>query len=242
MALVLRQYLCCCLSPPRGEDDPERAPLLHPDILPQAPPRPQGRSTEEEQRERESVQRILENATERLINVESLAAFLPARTMAEPPAPSRSPTPSPSRRRRKRPASSWRPAMDDTPLAPVRVVQLGRNWEELPSPGVTAGGRPASSHSMRTLPRGGGMRASSGLRPDVEVTENAHDDGAEDKTDDDGEMDPRFGTYASYRTAQSSGGTLLSGDVRTLWSGRGSEGEISEEVRLSRCSPPSDSY
>ncbi|GAA5949637.1 hypothetical protein JCM3775_000927, partial [Rhodotorula graminis] len=165
MASLVRQYLCCCLPAPSVDENTERAPLLNPDILPEAPPRPQGRSTEEQQRERESLQRILEHATERLINVESLAAFRPSRpesTLSAAPSTSSSPSASPARRRKKRPASSstWRPPMDDTPLAPVRVVHLGRNWEEVP----TAAGkvaqrgwtRPASSHSMRTLPRGGG--------------------------------------------------------------------------------------
>ncbi|BGP42509.1 hypothetical protein JCM10450v2_006608 [Rhodotorula kratochvilovae] len=228
MAALFRQYLCCCLPHSRVDEDPERAPLLNPDILPEAPPRPQGRSTEEQQRERESLQRILEHATERLINVQSLAAFLPSRATAEPPAPSRSPTPSPSRRR-KRPASSWRPPMDDTPLAPVRVVQLGHNWEELPSSGAPVSGRPASSHSMRTLPRGGGARKASGLRLGVEAAEDG-DEGDDDATDGDGETDSRFGTYASYRTAKSSGGTVRARDVRALWGAQGSEGEVSEEL------------
>ncbi|GAA5892618.1 hypothetical protein JCM8208_005864 [Rhodotorula glutinis] len=223
MTSFLRQYLCCCLPSARPDEDPERAPLLNPDILPEARPRPQGRSTEEQQRERESLQRILEHATERLINVESLAAFRPSRpesTLSAAPSTSSSPSASPARHRKKRPASStWRPPMDDTPLAPVRVVHLGRNWEEVPAAAGNLGQqgwtRPASSHSMRTLPRGGGGAGRRhGQRGgdtdeemgDVEEGEAGLEEGT--SADGEGEGDSQFGTVASYRTARSSGGTL----------------------------------
>ncbi|GAA5892598.1 hypothetical protein JCM8208_005859 [Rhodotorula glutinis] len=251
MTSFLRQYLCCCLPSARPDEDPERAPLLNPDILPEAPPRPPGRSTEEQQRKRESLQRILEHATERLINVESLAAFRPSRpesTLSAAPSTSSSPSASPARHRKKRPASStWRPPMDDTPLAPVRVVHLGRNWEEVPTaagsaaqPGWT---RPASSHSMRTLPRGGGggragLGAGAGRRhgqrggdTDEEMEEG--EAGLEEGTsaDGEGEGDSQFGTVASYRTARSSGGTIRPSDVRGLWSTDGGpEVEVDEEL------------
>ncbi|GAA5836362.1 hypothetical protein JCM9279_000364 [Rhodotorula babjevae] len=248
MNSLVRQYLCCCLPAPRRDEDEERAPLLNPDILPEAPPRPQGRSTEEQQRERESLQRILEHATDRLINVESLAAFRSSRpesTLSTVPSTSSSPSASPARRRKKRPASStWRPPMDDTPLAPVRVVQLGRNWEEVPTAAGKAAqagwARPASSHSMRTLPRGGGRGAGVGAGPgrrrerlggdtDEEIGGAEEGEGGldgEESVDGEGEADSQFGTVASYRTARSSGGT-----VRGLWSSDGAgEVEVDEEL------------
>ena len=139
--------------------------------------------------------------------------------------------------------------MDDTPLAPVRVVQLGRNWEEVPTASGKAQypgwARPASSHSMQTLPRGargaglgaGGARRRAGRGGDTdeglgetEASEVGLDDGG--SADGEGEADSQFGTVASYRTARSSGGTVRPGDVRGLWStDAGPEVEVDEEVR-----------
>ncbi|TNY17040.1 hypothetical protein DMC30DRAFT_405916 [Rhodotorula diobovata] len=95
---------------------------------------------------------------------------------------------------------------------------------------------------MRTLPRSGGAGAGSArtstLRPDggdgddgtVDPDEQAEGEGG--TGDEDGDEDSRFGTFASYRTARSSGGTSRPGDVRGLWSAEGgSEVEVGEEVR-----------
>ncbi|GAA5995776.1 uncharacterized protein JCM10292_004739 [Rhodotorula paludigena] len=280
MASAVLKYLCCCLPQPRHpQDDPERAPLLDPDILPQAPPRPQGRSTDEQRIERETLQRILDHATNRLLNIESLAAFLPSaapaatrpssarsrsRSSSRPASPSSSPPPTTtttSKRRSRRPrtpsstattttttSEAWRAPLAsedaDAPLAPVRVVHLGHNWEELPalrgSPAASKGGggaergkRPPSAHSMKTLPRRSrapaalagpgaeGAGAGGGAGPSPLSREAGEDDGEEngEHEDDEGEEDDsRFGTYASYRTAKSGGaGGTLKGGVRGLW-------------------------
>jgi hypothetical protein len=109
----------------------------------------------------------------------------------------------------------WRPSTHD-PIAPVRVVHLGKNWEVLnndqsggdpmvtPSTmrrqkknggggGMRGGGggtaRPPSSHSMRTLPsRGGGSSLQpSPLRGKHNGRKEDLQDGAEDGVDEEEE-------------------------------------------------------
>ncbi|GAA6063776.1 hypothetical protein JCM10212_005565 [Sporobolomyces blumeae] len=312
MADLVRRYLLCCLPQPRPADsDSERRPLLDPDVLPQAPPRPPPTRTSEEQALEQARRRqILHEASERFINILSPSPFTAPSAPSSPPSlSSTSPsasisasanrrrgshhgsgpgggrgspsldsisssptltshyTPSPTRNRdssrqgkgRKKRAggggggggttdrerdrvssgSGWRPPVDG-PIAPVRVVYLGKNWEER-SPGdgrVEADGpgarpgktptrkgkgnpaaRPASSHSMRTLPRGGGGGTGGGsivsngpgggfqpspLRnrgPSVDDEREDFDDEREDDVDGGDEDESRFGTITSYRTA-----------------------------------------
>ncbi|GJN93443.1 hypothetical protein Rhopal_006499-T1 [Rhodotorula paludigena] len=285
MASAVLKYLCCCLPQPRHpQDDPERAPLLDPDILPQ--------STDEQRIERETLQRILEHATNRLLNIESLAAFLPSaapatarpssarsrsRSSSRPASPSSSPPPTTattSKRRSRRPrtpsstatttSEAWRAPLAsedaDAPLAPVRVVHLGHNWEELPAlrsgPAASKGGgaergkRPPSAHSMKTLPRrsrapaalagtgAGAEGAGGGAGPSPLSREAGEDDGEENgehEEEGEDEDDSRFGTYASYRTAKSGGaGGTLKGGVRGLWGSEdakdGDDDGMSEEL------------
>ncbi|GAA5958751.1 hypothetical protein JCM21900_002085 [Sporobolomyces salmonicolor] len=215
----------------------------------EAPPRPPpSRTTEQQQAEQAMRRRILHDASERLINVSSPRPFTSSRDSLPP---SRSPSPSsppsrgssptltsPSRRhtpRSRSRASTWRPPADG-PLAPVRVVHLGQNWQVLNPEGALAehgpgagasqstpatkrgtrrgGGagktasRPPSSHSMRTLPRGGGggqqpsplRRDLGGLGSDT-VYRDEEDEYEED--DDGADVESRFGTMTSYRTANS---------------------------------------
>ncbi|GAA5866701.1 hypothetical protein JCM1840_002434 [Sporobolomyces johnsonii] len=254
MAHWISQYLCCCL-PSSRDHHAERQPLLDPDVLPAAPPRPPpSRSTEQQQAEQAMRRRILHDASERLINVSSPHPFTSSRDSLPPsPSASRPSSPSPSRsgsstptltspsrrhtltsRSRSR-ASTWRPPADG-PLAPVRVVHLGQNWEVLNPEGALAehgsgagatqntpatrrrtrrgrvgqtASRPPSSHSMRTLPRGGGGGQPSPLRRDLAGwgTETGYggDEGDEYEEDDDegADVESRFGTMTSYRTANS---------------------------------------
>ncbi|GAA5863292.1 hypothetical protein JCM8547_002890 [Rhodosporidiobolus lusitaniae] len=94
MAHLLRQYLCCCF--PSSHDsrdyahDDEHQPLLNPDILPQAPPRPVNqRTTEQHLQEQETLRRILNLASERLISISSPAFFLSPPQSTSPSTPSR---------------------------------------------------------------------------------------------------------------------------------------------------------
>ncbi|GAA5852133.1 hypothetical protein JCM3766R1_007110 [Sporobolomyces carnicolor] len=291
MADFLRQYLCCCLPQARPVHDSERQPLLDPDVLPQAPPRaPPTRTTEEQEAEHALRRRILNLASERLINILSPNPFTSAPTPStptnqlSPPASSNnslssSPTltshTSPRRDRSKRRSAnsngrsasrgggasssdSWRPTTHD-PIAPVRVVHLGKNWEVLGSDdngygngdaadasvradptvmtpstmrkqrrnGARLGsGRPPSSHSMRTLPRGGGagsnqpspLRGASNRGDELLAAEEDELEGQEDDDDDD-ETDSRFGTATSYRTAASGsrGGVGSRIGLRDIW-------------------------
>ncbi|BGP10361.1 hypothetical protein OF846_004391 [Rhodotorula toruloides] len=222
MADLLRQYLCCCFPAPRHpQDDPERAPLLNPDILPEAPPRPVGRTTEEQLAEQEQLRKILSLAEERLISIESSTAFRPP----TPPSsshphthvPSSSSPDSSSTRPRSR--SPWRPPVstttDDGPFAPIRVVHLDRqNWTELPSEPSTPAprkrkgqgkkrveGRPPSSHSMKTLPRGRG-----GGVPPSPLRHGASSEDEDGEGDEDDDEESKYGTVASYRTATDGSG------------------------------------
>ncbi|BGO94182.1 hypothetical protein NBRC10512_001340 [Rhodotorula toruloides] len=222
MADLLIQYLCCCLPAPRHpQDDPERAPLLNPDILPEAPPRPVGRTTEEQLAEQEQLRKILSLAEERLISIESSTAFRPP----TPPSsshphthvPSSSSPDSSSTRPRSR--SPWRPPVstttDDGPFAPIRVVHLDRqNWTELPSEPSTPAprkrkgqgkkrveGRPPSSHSMKTLPRGRG-----GGVPPSPLRHGASSEDEDGERDEDDDEESKYGTVASYRTATDGSG------------------------------------
>ncbi|GAA6017624.1 hypothetical protein JCM11491_005305 [Sporobolomyces phaffii] len=280
---MIRQYLLCCLPQARSHDpDSERQPLLDPDVLPQSadPPRaPPTRTTEEHEAEQALRRRILDLASERLVNILSPHPFThaPPRPSSPPPPPPPAPdslassptlTSSPPphahaagkrRQTTRAPSSSasstaWRPA-PDAPIAPVRVVHLGQNWEVVhdddgadtaPSardPLVTpstmrrqrrhphgkdsAATRPPSSHSMRTLPRGGGGGASqpSPLRGHSQAYSDGEarlgdddDENDEDGEDDgDGESESRFGTVNSYRTAASSGGSRFAIGLRDIW-------------------------
>ncbi|GAA5903545.1 hypothetical protein JCM6882_002980 [Rhodosporidiobolus microsporus] len=159
MADLLRTYLCCCLPSHSSHlDDPndEHQPLLNPDILPQAPPRPANQRTTEQQREeQETLRRILNVASERLISI-SAPSFLSSQPSATPlprpqshsrtsshsttsastsptltPAAS-SPTNSAPHSRTRSRQSTYR-APTDAPPAPVRarVVRLGPAGEVL---------------------------------------------------------------------------------------------------------------
>ncbi|GAA5905380.1 uncharacterized protein JCM6883_006378 [Sporobolomyces salmoneus] len=244
-----------------------------------APPRaPPTRTTEEQEAEQALRRRILNQASERLINILSPHPF----TSAPPPSSSPSqlsPSPSSSAasaslsssssptltsqsahrhrtRHRSRStkrrsnlsgtksprvegseetengATTWRPRTND-PIAPVRVVHLGKNWEVLNENGngemdpmVTPStmrrqqkrnggarlgggggkGRPPSSHSMRTLPsRGGGSAQPSPLRGHSSLVDGEEHghEEREEEEDDGNESEDRFETATSYRTAAS---------------------------------------
>lgn len=156
---------------------------------------------------------------------------------------------------------------------------MGKNWEvlndeqggqEREDPSVTPSTmrrqrkgkkdkttRPASSHSMRTLPRGGGggnfsrgqpsplRRGGSGENPrDLTVEGGEAEQEEEDFEDDQGDTESRFGTIKSYRTAasntgddlQTEGGSEFRGSrfgLRDIWgtamSGDGDEMEGQED-------------
>ena len=119
---------------------------------------------------------------------------------------------------------------------------MGKNWEvlnesqggqEREDPSVTPSTmrrqrkgkkdkttRPVSSHSMRTLPRGGGgnssrgqpsplRRGGSGENPRDLTVQGGEAEEEEDFEDDQGDTESRFGTIKSYRTAASNTGDDL---------------------------------
>ncbi|GAA5929051.1 uncharacterized protein JCM15063_004033 [Sporobolomyces koalae] len=227
MADFFRQYLCCCLPRAGPADNPERQPLLDPDVLPEAPPRaPPTRTTEEQEQEQHLRRKILNQASERLINILSPHPFTSPspRHATSPTSPtssrsssrSSSPTLTASPRRSHR--SSWRPPPND-PIAPVRVVHLGKDWQEAASSNGAAAAvqdtpstlrrqqhkpaRPASSHSMRTLPRAHpNSNQPSPLGKRSSRSQNDSGLGAGDD-DEEEEEESRFGTVTSYKTAAS---------------------------------------
>ncbi|BGP26696.1 hypothetical protein Rt10032_c25g6751 [Rhodotorula toruloides] len=220
MADLLRQYLFCCFPAPRHpQGDPERAPLLNPDILPEAPPRPVGRTTEEQLAEQEQLRKILSLAEERLISIESSSAFRPPTPPSSHPRTLDPPSSPPSSSTRPRSRSPWRPpnhaTSDDGPFAPIRVVHLDRkNWTEVPSAPTTPvprqknkgkkreAARPPSSHSMKTLPRG---RGGGGVPPSP-LRHGASSSEEDGEGDDEEDGESKYGTVASYRTATDGSG------------------------------------
>lgn len=105
-------------------------------------------------------------------------------------------------------------------MTPSTMRKQRRNGARLGS------GRPPSSHSMRTLPRGGGagsnqpspLRGASNRGDELLAAEEDELEGQEDDDDDD-ETDSRFGTATSYRTAASGsrGGVGSRIGLRDIW-------------------------
>ncbi|GAA5843764.1 hypothetical protein JCM11251_006799 [Rhodosporidiobolus azoricus] len=182
----LFRSLCCCLPSSRGAatEDPydEHQPLLNPDVLPQAPPRPANQRTTEQQREeQETLRRILHVASERLIPI-TAPTFLSSQpsSPAQPPhsdrahsrnssisttssSPTLTATPAPSSPSRSRPHSpSTYRAPTDAPAAPfrARVVHLGPGGEVL-NPLPTSSPFAATSEGWdEAAPRRKGKRGS----------------------------------------------------------------------------------
>ncbi|GAA5973105.1 hypothetical protein JCM11641_006271 [Rhodosporidiobolus odoratus] len=148
MTGFLSSYLCCCLgrsSPIEHSLDPERQPLLNPDVLPAPPPRLHTRSTQEQQREQESLNHILNLASDRIINISNPNFLTPTLTSTSHSRIRTRVRTTSSSSSGDRPASTWRADPDEAPLAPVRarVVTLGPNWEEALSPSRHEDGEPS---------------------------------------------------------------------------------------------------
>ncbi|GAA6044100.1 hypothetical protein JCM8097_008436 [Rhodosporidiobolus ruineniae] len=226
MSSLIRTYLCCCLPSTHPDDldiHDEHQPLLNPDILPQAPPRPSTQRTTEEQRhEQETLRRIFNLASERLISI-STPSFLfsqpshassssPALPSPSPSSPhsasassslsrSSSPTlrsssPRPSRREgsTKKRSKKTRPAGDpDAPLAPVRARVVRLNSAwEVVNPHGDAQGDGAE-----------GADGSIGPSPLGASDASDGDDGEGGEAGDEDADESRFDSLASYRTARS---------------------------------------
>lgn len=141
-----------------------------------------------------------------------------------------------------RSSAAWRPTDDGL----VRVVHLGTHFDPHGAEGGGRGGgggggqaRPMSSHSLKTLPRGGGAVAKG--RPSPLAA------GGEDEEGERGysTVGSRYGTMGSYRTAREEGGSeerdegamgrgsARKGDgrpgVKDLWASEGTEEDDREE-------------
>ncbi|BGP57498.1 hypothetical protein JCM8202_002216 [Rhodotorula sphaerocarpa] len=162
MAELLRQYLCCCLPPLHGQRDQasrlvgaqdEQTPLLNPDILPAAPPRPAQRTTEQQQAERDQLRRILHLAEQRLLSVESSAPFRSV-APAPPPAPANEASASPHRPSRRR-HRSHQPRPPHSSSSSKRPDHAARSLSESSSSTLTArdtGSRTRHTSSRRRNP------------------------------------------------------------------------------------------